>query len=50
MYPLVVFANHVRFIGEEVRVVFVDQVLPPSMDETKPTSNWQVEVEQFAFG
>jgi hypothetical protein len=35
---------------EGVRVVVADHVLPPSTDETKPTSSWHVEALQFAFG
>jgi hypothetical protein len=50
MYPLVVFASHVTFMAEGVRVVCADQLLPPSTDETKPTSSWHVEALQFAFG
>ena len=50
MYPLVVFANHVMFMAEGVRMLSADQVFPASMDETKPTCNWHVEMEQLAFG
>ena len=50
MYPSVVFANQVRFMGVDVSVLLADQVVPPSTDETKPTSSWQVDVVQFAFG
>jgi len=49
MTPWVVLASQVSDMGPAICVLEVHEA-PPSADVENPTSSWQVEVVQLAFG